>query len=689
MATYSDVVTDDQGYRRPIPGVAVYVYNQDGSLTPLIGTSNPVLTNELGQYSVTVADPGAVVNLEYRYAGVTKRLDSIIIGKPAQYVGDTGATGPANSTYPSIAKIRTQAAPTNLSAILIAPGMREIYGWTPDVAVTVDSVAAIGSDIDPTGSWRRIDGPLYAGNFGVVGDASSDANNQPIGTDDTVAAQAFLDLCASLQRIAYFGGLRVLISGPLYVHNGSMVFDRCSFTATGEGTGVVRGEPGVYVKGNGYTAITYSGILTDHRVTICGSGDAYVMNGKIIADTRPKVNGFQFGNPLGAARGTMILSRMQWTRATKLSGTGIRIVNAFDITDAGAMSTERCGNAEAFASSIEDGGNTTNESVFPYWQNEFSVGKAMYISPNLLACKFLRIHSERIDTLTTDQGQTIAAWVFGPAQYSTVRLNSRNMLGRAEFTVQYGDIRGLKPENVRVAVNSTGGIFTFHDAQFTQGVEAMTGSNGVVNFIGCSGYFHNVMPGWHIQGGTAIEINVGPCASGRFPTVRDMDVQALRPTDSTAAVALMSSRVEALRGGGWQEVRVTANSRAMLENGAQTFAQMKLVLDATSKIVGNVMMDSAGGRIAGRVEGDYNMTGLRGTLFADTAEITGSMNTSAPPESEAYLDGAADGVRTKNCRPSLEQSNGFSFTVAGWIREGGQYREDLAIRRPLPTGTTA
>ena len=124
MATYSDVVTDDQGYGRPIPGVAVYVYNQDGTLTSLIGTSNPVLTNELGQYSITVADPGATVNLEYRYAGVTKRLDSVIIGKPAQYVGDTGATGPANSTYTSLASLK--AAPvTNASYIFAPPGGTE------------------------------------------------------------------------------------------------------------------------------------------------------------------------------------------------------------------------------------------------------------------------------------------------------------------------------------------------------------------------------------------------------------------------------------------------------------------------------------------------------------------------------------------------------------------------------------
>lgn len=681
MVTYSDVVQDD--YQRPIPGVQVYVYNQDGSLALLAATGNPVTTNIYGQYTISVPDPGAVVNLEYRFAGVTKRLDSVIIGKPAQYVGDTGPTGPANSTYTSASAIRTTAPVANTSAILAANGRRDIYVWVPDgVGAGTADYDYITSDL-AVGVWKRFDGPLYAGNFGVVGNASSDNSGNVAGVDDTVAVQAFQNLCAGLNRIAYYGSLRPLLSGPITIHNGSCVFDRQSFTATGEAPGVNRGEPGFYVTGSGYTAVTVSGICTQFCATVCGGGDATTdSSGAITADTRPDIVGIQFGNPLGSGPGTLILSNIQWARVTKMRNTGIRVVNAFDVRF-GALLTEACGGTDGYAISIEDGGNTTNESVFEYIQAEFSKQRAIYISPNTLSCVFLKIHSERTTSISG-----VNAWQFGPGNYSAVRVSSTNILGYALISAQNGEMRSLRPEFVRVMVNSTGGSFTLIEGAFAQGIEPAAGSNGAVNIIGGTGYFW-LTQNWYCRGAMMDEANINGCPDGYWAVLDHCRVAALRRTDDSASVEVSGGRVDALRAGQWREIRITNNSRVALEGGSQTFAQMKLALDATSKIVGNVTMDSAGGRIAGRVEGDYNMTGLRGTLFADTAEITGAMNTSAPPESESYLDGAADGVRTKNCRPSLEQSNGFSFTVAGWIREGGQYREELAMRRPLPTGTTA
>lgn len=637
-------------------------------MTPL---ANPLTANSAGVWPSIYIDNSKTYRVVLRdgNGSVLNEVDPYV---PGSVGGSAGATGPANSTYPTAAAIRASALPTNLSAILASGTRRDLYVWVTGSVPTTGTadIDYITSTVSTAGYWSRQDGPLFAGNFGVAGNAASDGAGNITGTDDTAAVQAFQTLCASMNRIAYYGSLRPRLTGPVTIHNGSCVFDRQSFTATGESAGVSRGEPGFYVSGSGYTALTVSGICTEFCVTVCGGGDATTdAAGNITADTRPNVVGIQFGNPLGAANGTLILSNISWARTTKLSGVGIRVTNAFDCRF-GASLTEGCGDADGYAMSIEDGGNTTNECVFTYIQSEFGKQKALYISPNLVSCVFLKIHSERA---TSKDG--VPAWVLGPAEYSAVRLNSMNRLGRCEIVAQYGDIRGLKPENVRVAVNSTGGAFTFHDAQFSQGVEAMTGSNGIVNFFGCSGFFHNVQPGWHIQGGVADEINVGPCTAGYFPTVRDMQVAALRPTDSTAAVAVISSRVESLRSSQWADVRITVNSRAVAEGGAQTFAQMKLTIDSTSKLVGNITMNSVGLRCAGRIEGNLSLQSPRQTLFGATAEVTGTITGNGAPEGDSYLDGAPNGSYSKNLTPAAAGAAGAQYIVTHWQKVGGAWTE--------------
>lgn len=539
---------------------------------------------------------------------------------------------------------------------------------------------------------RRLDSlALYARDFGVVGDAASDANGNIIGTDDTAAVQAFQNLCAALNRIAYYGSLRPRLTGPVTIHNGSCVFDRQSFTATGESAGVSRGEPAFYVSGANYTALTVSGICTEFRVTVCGSGDATTdAAGNITADTRPNIRAFQFGNPLGAANGTLILSHIGWARATKLAGKALAVVNAFDCIF-GPLLTEGCGNAADYGFAIEDGGNTTNECVFTYIQAEFGKQKALYISPNLVSCTFLKIHSERA---TSKDG--VPAWVLGPAAYSSVRLNSMNRLGRCEIVAQYGKITGLKPENVRVAVNSTGGTFSIEDGQFSQGIEAASGSNGMVSLTSCSGYYHNVTQNWYLNKCAAEEVNVGACPDGYWPVLDHCRVNALRRTDDTAAVEVCGGRVEALRDGQWREIRITTNARVALEGGARSLSQCKLTLDATSKIVGNLILTTVGFRFAGRIEGNLTLQGIRQTLFAASAEVTGTATNVGPPEGDSYLDGSPDGTWCKNIRPVIlgaalasytindtsgvprTITTGGRYTIPAWIKTGGVWTPQTA-----------
>lgn len=160
MVTYSDVVQDD--YQRPISGVQVYVYNQDGSLASLLAMSNPVTTNIYGQYTISVPDPGAVVNLEYRFAGVTKRLDSVIIGKPAQYVGDTGPTGPANSTYRSLTELKAAPQANGSYTLLTATGRAEYAFVAGNFTGRADDQAVVKLDSVPltTGALVRATDPL-------------------------------------------------------------------------------------------------------------------------------------------------------------------------------------------------------------------------------------------------------------------------------------------------------------------------------------------------------------------------------------------------------------------------------------------------------------------------------------------------------------------------------------------------
>lgn len=124
MASYRDTVNDDYG--RPIPGVLVYVFDKSGALATLDnGQANPITTDVLGSFAFSVVD--GVYALEFRFAGVTRRQDNVIIGNPAEYKGETGDTGPANSTYTTRRKL--ELAPVTNRSYNFAPDADDTSGW--------------------------------------------------------------------------------------------------------------------------------------------------------------------------------------------------------------------------------------------------------------------------------------------------------------------------------------------------------------------------------------------------------------------------------------------------------------------------------------------------------------------------------------------------------------------------------
>ena len=590
------------------------------------------------------------------------------------FKGDKGDTGAANSTYESVDDIRQNANPLNVSAILARDDRRDFYVWVQDgLGVGTAGLDYITSDFDDQGIWKRFDGPLYAGNFGVVGDASTDANGDPIGTDDTAAVQAFLDLGSSLGRICYFGSLRPLLSGPIFIHNGSCVFDRRSFTASGENAGVSRGEPGFYVTGSGYTAVTVSGICTALCATVCGGGDpTFDADGNITADTRPNINGFQFGNPLGASRGTLILSNIGWARATKLRR-GILVINAFDNTFSD-LSTEGCGDGNVYGFAIEDGGNTTNECKFGRIQVEFGANKAFFVSPNTLSCTFEKIHTERaIGNAKYD------TWVFGPGEYTSVRLSAQNPdKARVYINGQSENFKSWRSEgNIPVYLQTTGGEANFTNTESGNFLPA-PGSNGIVNFFGGLIRWTGATQNWRAYG-AMIDATIGACPDGYWPVLDHCRTSSLSRSDDSAAIEICGGRVESFSGGQWRDIRITNNARVALAGGGITLHFCKMTLDESSEIVGNLTLNTVGFRFGGRIEGDLCFQSPRQTLVTDSGHVTGTVYNNGPPEGDSYLDGAPKGSFCKNLTPVVQGTPKVTYTfkdtsnVDRTITTGGQY----------------
>jgi hypothetical protein len=197
---------------------------------------------------------------------------------------------------------------------------------------------------------------LHLADYGVVGDGS---------TDDSDALQAALTAGASLKKIVYGGALICKITKAITMAGPGLVFDYA-----GQGTA---GDPGIKVTGTGYVALTVSASPQAMNLCVYGTGNA--------------ADGVKFNNPVRA----VVLN----IRVYDLAGFGVSIDKMYDCLF-GSISVESCGGAAGSkpAFSVNDAGDTSNQSHICRLQLENCVGCVINVSPNTLDCVIDTIHSE-------------------------------------------------------------------------------------------------------------------------------------------------------------------------------------------------------------------------------------------------------------------------------------------------------
>lgn len=157
MATYSNTVTDDSGYRRPVQGVQVYTLNRDGS-TALGVTPQPAVTDVFGFFLVTA--PDGFYQLDYRLAGVSYAKEAVTIGVPPETQGPPGA---ADNTYSltngGLAAFKASDINRKTASLVGISGVPDgRFNWTPgSFTGQADDVNIIKADSTAlsVGAWVR------------------------------------------------------------------------------------------------------------------------------------------------------------------------------------------------------------------------------------------------------------------------------------------------------------------------------------------------------------------------------------------------------------------------------------------------------------------------------------------------------------------------------------------------------
>ncbi len=568
--------------------------------------------------------------------------------------GPEGPPGPSNNTRVSLAALKG-AATSDLTSIYNG----YLWVWTPgdfsDVPASQIDRTVVQSDSAPlsVGAWRRQDGALYAGNFGIIGDGV---------TDETATVQAFLDLCEALGgRDAYFGGMMVRTTGPLTAHNVAIYFDPVQLTA------------GFRPLGSGYTVLTVTGTVTGGSISVIGYGEPELdVNGNPIPatpDNRPALNGIAFGAQDGSE--PLSLSTINSVRVYGFAGSGIINTTVWDCTFLNT-SVQYCGTATspAFAST-SPGGKTVNESNWIRLQVEESVGQAIYIAPDTLNCTYGLIHGERnwgvpgVDTWflsgTGSVFESVRLQAHVPAN-ATARLHSDNMT-----------ITNLRPEGeltvyVKPLLNGSISIISpTANAQLT----ADPTSQGKVTVIGGVYSAIDVRGGWSMVGGDIFYLQPGNMGADELADVVGARVRNLTtsPLSTNGNIQLTATNVDALTTIDLARIWLVGRSRAVLADGANVLANLFVHIDATSTLVGNVTLDTCGLKLGGVIEGDLTIGANRQVLASDTAYVTGTVTNDGPPEADNYLGEFSRGMRHKSLAPAAGQPTGWIYDGSAWLAE--------------------
>jgi hypothetical protein len=489
---------------------------------------------------------------------------------------------------------------------------------------------------------------LYAGAFGVVGDGR---------TDDTRAVQAFLDLCAARGgRIAHFGAMSVRISGPLISRGVGIVFEPANY---GE-----PGEPGFIAAGSGYTALTVLGMVADFCVAVTGEDGMDVTDvGQIAGDRRPAINGIAFGTD--AVGEIFAMSTVRWVRVTNLAGFGVRHAQCWDSTFL-SVSVERCGTADAYAFDVAASlPHCCNEVTWARLHVEQAVGGAIRVDPNTLSCSFLKIHSERALPVPG-----LVTWILGGScTFDSTRLTAmKPEVALVLIVSNQADLRNLRVEgNVRTQINASGGVVNLHNPSAL--LEPSPNQNGVVNIVGGSIAVVGIGAGWHLFGSRISRLEVGFMPPGSSATLSGCMIEELAPTrgvtegelmleGSQVASALLSEKEGRLRA-----LHLGRGSRLIPVGGMLRCTDQTVVVDATSRIEGDVVLARTTLRLSGTITGSLSVEGpVYDSRAHDGAAVLGVVSGWGPPTVKG-----TQGAWSVNLAPAPRPNGqGRLRVIAGW-----------------------
>jgi hypothetical protein len=496
-------------------------------------------------------------------------------------------------------------------------------------------------------------GALYAGAYSVVGDNVA---------DDTAAAQAFLDLCATNRKAAHFGSLKVKVTAALIAHNVPVIFDGKLYGAAG--------DPGFYPTGSGYTVLRMTGQSVHGSViAIYGTGSAtFDGAGAISADTRTDVGGVEFGDPSGIGNefaGSTIVS----VRCYKLRRFGVKKTTYWDNT-ALNITIEECGNASHYAYSMEaPSGSTCNESTTVRLQVEKAANKAIYIHSSTLSCTFSNIHSER----ATGVAGSYTWQLGGDCSYHRPRLNADNpTIATALIKGQGTVVDGLRAEgDLKVYIDATGGTVSLTEPFGT--LRPFLNQNGRVSVSGGRGSAENIDEYWLFSNVALSLFEGGFTNPDRFARCERCSIATIRAAAGIATAGAVFDdciiAAGAVRTSGTQMFREVSftNGTRFTPTGTLEIEGQLVNVDATSVINGNVTSAAAGGRLDGKIIGTLTVSGTKQWLASDTAHVTGAVSGWGFPDATTLMGTHREGMFCKNIGTvAVGGVEGWVFRDAAW-----------------------
>jgi len=542
---------------------------------------------------------------------------------------------PLVGDQPSAARATQPARPLASMADLARPAGAEGVGTQRGTLASV--VAAL---------------PLAAQAHGVVGDGR---------TDDTRAAQAFLDLCAKMGgRLAYFGALTVRITGPLTSRGVGIVFEPASYGAAD--------GPGFLAAGAGYTALTVLGSVADFCVTVTGDGTVDIPeNGRIAGDRRPQINGIAFGSD----DEPFAMSTVRSVRVNNLAGFGVRHAQCWDSTFL-SVSVERCGRDGLYAFEIAgDARRTCNETIWARIHVEQAVGGAIRVDPGALSCSFAKIHSERAIARAG-----MPTWLLGGAcTYDSVRLSAMNPAdARLAVIGNQTEFRNLRAEGgIPVTVDASGGTVNFHNPGAM--LQPAPNQNGIVNIVGGVVSVLGMGGGWNLLGCRVGRLEVGFMSPGMFSTLTGCMVDEMAPQHGSDQGELVLSATQVANAvisgaGRLRGLHLRNNSRLTAGGGTLACADQLVAVDASSRIEGNVVLQRVVLRLAGKVTGNLAVRGpVHDARADDNAAVGGTVSGWGAPSVPA-----SPGAWSVNLATSVDERAKGTIPVIGWRYGAGAWR---------------